>query len=157
MAIDPVETNDNGTAAAAALIRERSRAAAANVAERAGRVERGIGDAASVDISEAARNRAGLGSAVAATETSTVKVPARRRPPSIPEAGTPPPKRAQSRAKIADVRRRDSRRQAQVSFESHGTDRTVGKNNRKFRTQVDEARAQKQLERAGRKQREGDS
>ena len=131
--------------------------AVAKSAEQAARVERGIGDAAAVELSAAARSRAGLGSAVVQRETATDRVPPPRRSRSIPEVGKPPPPPPVSRPDVADTRRRDSRRQAQVKSTTRGTDRAVGKRNRVFREKVTEAREQKQIERANKAQRNRES
>lgn len=157
MAIPSVGGEDRETAPAADLIRERARVAVARSAEQADRVERDIGKAASVELSAAARSRAGIGSAVAQRETATVKVPPPRRSRSIPEVGKPPPPPPVSRPDVADTRRRDSLRQAQVKSSTRGTDRAVGTRNRKFREQVTEAREQKQIERAIRARRDRES
>ncbi len=85
MAIRSTGADDRKTASASDLIRERARVAAAEAAERTGRVERGIGDAASVEISTAARNRAGLGSAVAQAAIATFKVPPAAAPRASPK------------------------------------------------------------------------
>jgi hypothetical protein len=157
MAIRSVGGEDRETSPAADLIRERARVAVAKSAEQAARVERGIGDAAAVELSAAARSRAGLGSAVVQRETATDRVPPPRRSRSIPEVGKPPPPPPVSRPDVADTRRRDSRRQAQVKSTTRGTDRAVGKRNRVFREKVTEAREQKQIERANKAQRNRES
>ncbi len=157
MAIRSVGGEDRETAPAADLIRERARVAVAGSTEQADRVERDIGNATSVELSAATRSRAGLGSAVVQRETATDKVPPPRRSRSVHEVGKPPPPPPVSRPDVADTRRRDSRRQAQVKGSTRGTDRAVGKRNRIFREQVAEAREQKQIERANKAQRSRES
>jgi hypothetical protein len=152
MAIRSVAGEKSDTSPAADLIRERARVAVAKSAEQSARVERGIGDAASVELSAAARSRAGLGSAVVHRESATDKVPPPRRSRNVPEVGKPPPPPPVSRPDVADTRRRDSSRQAQVKGSTRGTDRAVGKRNRVFREQVAKAREQKQVEQANKAQ-----
>ena len=154
MAIESVGSDGRDTESASVLIRERARVAVATAAERTDRAERGIGDAGSVEISAAARNRAGLGSAVARTETAIDRVPPPRRSRGVPEVGQPPPPPPKTKPGVADIKRRELRRREQANSGKRGSDRAVGRRNRIFRDQTAETRAQVQLERSERTRRE---
>lgn len=139
MAIRPANGDDGGTSPAAESIRQRARAAVARADERAGRAERGIGEATKVEISTEARQRVRTDSGPSAAKPVQPVEPA---PGSQPQ---------QPAANVEARRQIETRRHRLVKAAARGAEKAVRSRNLAIGDRVAEARTERQVERARRK------